>query len=101
MTSSLKSDADRLLGELLKEGGATTSLSISAASIVANIYFNRIMRTHGVQYPAYGFSEHKGYVTQRHVDALLRYGPRRIHHLHDETVRKTLAQRARKSEISE
>lgn len=86
-------ERDLVYRKLPKVRGATTSLSISAASIVAGVHFNRIMVAYGEQYPVYGFAEHKGYVTQRHKDALRRHGPCPIHHLHHKTVRSILAER--------
>jgi ribonuclease HII len=76
-----------------KQDGATTSISISAASIVANVHFNNIMRAYGEQYPVYGFAENKGYLVPRHRDALLRHGACPIHHLRNKVVRRILSQR--------
>ncbi|MBK8257746.1 MAG: hypothetical protein IPK82_34390 [Polyangiaceae bacterium] len=76
-----------------KENDATTSLSISAASIVANMHFNQIMRTYGTEYPYYGFEQHKGYLTPQHKEALLRHGTCPIHHLNNKDVRRILAAR--------
>lgn len=83
-----------LCHRISKSEGATTSLSISAASIVANMHFNSIMCSYGKQYPAYGFAEHKGYLTPRHREALLLHGPCPIHHLNNREVRRIIARRA-------
>jgi ribonuclease HII len=61
--------------------GDQRSLSISAASIVAKVYRDRMMRAYHEQFPAYGFSENKGYGTARHLLALKEYGPCPIHRL--------------------
>lgn len=53
--------------------------SISAASILAKVTRDRIMRHLHLLYPAYGFDEHKGYGTGRHLDALRRWGPCPLH----------------------
>lgn len=53
--------------------------SISAASIVAKVYRDRLMCAYHEQFPLYGFSEHKGYATQGHQRALKKYGPCPIH----------------------
>jgi len=48
---------------------------ISAASIVAKVTRDRIMRELDLTYPLYGFASHKGYITARHTKALQSYGP--------------------------
>jgi ribonuclease HII len=55
--------------------------SISAASVVAKVYRDRIMRSYHQQYPAYGFQKNKGYGTAQHLEALRRYGPSPVHRL--------------------
>ena len=55
--------------------------SISAASIVAKVYRDRIMRSYHRLFPEYGFRENKGYGTQRHLTALRMHGPSPIHRL--------------------
>jgi ribonuclease HII len=49
--------------------------SVAAASIVAKVTRDRLMRRLGSAFPAYGFEQHKGYGTDMHASALLRYGP--------------------------
>ena len=61
--------------------GDQLSLSISAASVVAKVYRDIIMREYHVQWPQYDFFSNKGYGTRRHLEALVRYGPCRIHRL--------------------
>jgi ribonuclease HII len=53
--------------------------AISAASIVAKVLRDRIMRMLDKKYPLYGFASHKGYATDSHVKALQQHGPCRIH----------------------
>ena len=61
--------------------GDQLSLSISAASVMAKVYRDRIMRSlHGL-YPMYGFQQNKGYGTARHLTALREYGPSPVHRL--------------------
>lgn len=48
--------------------------SISAASIIAKVTRDRIMREYDEVYPEYGFSTHKGYGTAKHVQAIKEYG---------------------------
>jgi ribonuclease HII len=52
---------------------------IGAASILAKVTRDRIMRHLHQLYPAYGFDEHKGYGTGRHLDALRDWGPCPLH----------------------
>ena len=48
--------------------------AISAASIIAKVTRDRQMRKLDSQYPEYGFAQHKGYGTKRHINALVKYG---------------------------
>ena len=56
-------------------GGDTLSLSIAAASIIAKVTRDRIMRDLDEAHPGYGFAAHKGYGTAAHAAALQRLGP--------------------------
>jgi ribonuclease HII len=47
---------------------------ISAASIIAKVTRDRIMRDLDRQFPAYGFAAHKGYITKAHSEALIKNG---------------------------
>lgn len=55
--------------------------SIAAASILAKVTRDRLMRAYDAQYPSYGFAKHKGYETKAHDEALLQYGPCPIHRM--------------------
>ena len=59
--------------------GDSQSASIAAASIIAKVTRDRVMEDYDRQYPQYGFAVHKGYLTQRHVEAIRAYGPCPIH----------------------
>jgi ribonuclease HII len=48
---------------------------ISAASIIAKVTRDRIMRELDSQFPLYGFAGHKGYITKAHTEALEANGP--------------------------
>jgi ribonuclease HII len=61
--------------------GDQQSLSISAASVVAKVYRDRMMCSYHELYPLYGFSSNKGYGTRGHLEAITRYGPCSIHRL--------------------
>lgn len=54
--------------------GDALSASIAAASILAKVSRDRYLRELDRQYPAYGFSKHKGYGTRAHMDAIRAYG---------------------------
>jgi ribonuclease HII len=53
--------------------------SIAAASILAKVTRDRIMKKHAEKYPDYGFESHVGYGTKQHREALERLGPCDIH----------------------
>lgn len=53
--------------------------SISAASIIAKVYRDKLMKRLHKKYPKYGFAKHKGYGTKRHQEAIKKYGLSRIH----------------------
>ncbi len=53
--------------------------SIAAASIIAKVTRDRLMRDFAVRYPAYGFEKHKGYGSRAHYAVLLEHGPCPIH----------------------
>lgn len=55
--------------------GDARSLNIAAASVVAKVTRDRIMREMDVVYPGYGFAQHKGYGTREHLAALAVLGP--------------------------
>ncbi|NDD59562.1 MAG: hypothetical protein EBZ47_10050, partial [Chlamydiae bacterium] len=54
---------------------------ISAASILAKVYRDKMMDMYESLYPGYGFSQHKGYGTQEHLKAIKQLGPCPIHRL--------------------
>lgn len=54
--------------------GDQKSVSIAAASILAKVTRDCIMRAYDLRYPQYGFAKHKGYPTKAHLEALHRYG---------------------------
>ena len=55
--------------------------SVAAASIVAKVTRDRIMRRLDRRYPAFGFSQNKGYGTPEHWVALEPHGPSAVHRL--------------------
>jgi ribonuclease HII len=59
--------------------GDSFSKSIAAASIVAKVTRDRLMKNLAFQYPVYEFDKHKGYGTKIHIEALKVHGPCEIH----------------------
>ena len=59
--------------------GDSRSISIAAASILAKVTRDRIMKDLSHKYPAYGFERHKGYPTKAHKQAILDNGPCPVH----------------------
>ena len=59
--------------------GDAKNYSIAAASIVAKVTRDRIMREFDEAYPVYGFAKHKGYGTVAHIQALKENGPCSLH----------------------
>ncbi|SPF38873.1 Ribonuclease HII [Candidatus Sulfotelmatobacter kueseliae] len=75
-------DAMRLDCELPQDAiihGDALSASIAAASILAKVERDRMMREWDAVYPAYGLASHKGYSTPQHLAALRDYGPSPLH----------------------
>ena len=60
-------------------GGDNLIPSISAASIVAKVFRDRLMMVYSKEFPNYGFDKHKGYPTKLHKEMLKKYGLTRIH----------------------
>ncbi|MBY0598340.1 ribonuclease HII [Bacillus bingmayongensis] len=54
--------------------GDAKSISISAASIIAKVTRDRMMKELGKEHPEYGFEQHMGYGTKRHLQAIETYG---------------------------
>ena len=59
--------------------GDAKSISIGAASIVAKVTRDRLMREYDEIFPEYGFASNKGYGSEMHREALQKYGPTPIH----------------------
>ncbi len=59
--------------------GDDKSASIAAASVIAKVTRDELMRVLHLQYPEYGFDKHKGYATKGHLEALEQYGPCSAH----------------------
>lgn len=74
-------------------GGDARCRAISAASIVAKVHRDRMMKALHEIYPEYGFAAHKGYATQAHLNALALHGPTPLHRYSFAPVREAGARR--------
>lgn len=70
-------DEEREVFDLVK--GDQKSISIAAASILAKVTRDRIMKEYDTLYPEYGFAKNKGYPTKQHMQAIEQYGITPIH----------------------
>lgn len=71
-------DAPRYRLEAVVRGDQSVAC-ISAASILAKVCRDRLMRRWHRKYPSYGFDRHKGYPTRAHFEALREHGPCALH----------------------
>jgi ribonuclease HII len=60
-------------------GGDSTEPAISAASILAKVHRDALMRELDAAYPGYGFAQHAGYPTPQHLQRLRELGPSSVH----------------------
>ena len=54
--------------------GDSKSISIAAASVVAKVTRDRMLIELDKKYPMYGYKDHKGYPTKKHIEAIYKYG---------------------------
>ena len=54
--------------------GDAKSITIAAASVIAKVTRDHMMIELDKQYPMYGFKDHKGYPTKKHIEAIMEYG---------------------------
>ena len=72
--------------------GDALSITIAAASILAKVTRDRIMLEYDLQYPEYGFKNHKGYLTKQHREAIEKYGVLPIHRRSFEPIKSLCSQ---------
>ena len=73
-------------------GGDRLVASISAASVLAKVYRDRLMLSMHELYPEYGFDRHKGYPTAMHLERLRQFGPCSIHRRSFAPVRRAIGE---------
>ena len=71
--------------------GDSRSISIAAASILAKVHRDALMRSFDQQFPGYGLARHKGYATREHLRCLRTLGPTSLHRKSFAPVRESLA----------
>jgi ribonuclease HII len=77
LVDAMKIDCDLPQNAIIH--GDALSASIAAASIIAKVERDRMMREWDAVFPAYGLASHKGYSTPRHLTALRELGPTPLH----------------------
>ena len=70
--------------------GDALSLSIAAASIIAKVTRDKIMKDLSAKFSDYGFDKHKGYGTKQHIEALDRFGVTKHHRKSFSPIKKLL-----------
>ena len=72
LIDAMKLDLDIPSTSIIK--GDIKSISISAASVIAKVTRDKMMYELDNKYPMYGFANHKGYPTKKHIEAIHKYG---------------------------
>lgn len=72
LSDAMPIDIDIPVKSIIK--GDAKSLSIAAASVIAKVTRDRMMYEVDEKYPQYGFKNHKGYPTKKHIEAICEYG---------------------------
>ena len=72
LTDAMPLDINNKYEKLIK--GDQRSINIAAASIIAKYTRDHIMLEYDALYPEYGYKDHKGYPTKKHLDAIKEYG---------------------------
>ncbi|HPC35256.1 MAG TPA: ribonuclease HII [Candidatus Marinimicrobia bacterium] len=72
---------DKIYPQTAIVGGDRKCYSIAAASIIAKVYRDRLMRQYDSVFPGYGFAQHKGYGTKKHLESIVKLKPCPIHRI--------------------
>lgn len=77
LVDAVKIDSDIPQENIIK--GDALSYNIAAASILAKVHRDRLMKEMDEKYPEYQFAKHKGYGTKLHIELLKKFGRCKIH----------------------
>jgi len=72
LTDAMELDIEIPFTKIIK--GDAKSITIAAASIIAKVTRDRMLLELDRKYPMYGFKNHKGYPTKKHIEAIHKYG---------------------------
>ena len=72
LTDAMELDIEIPFTKIIK--GDAKSITIAAASIIAKVTRDRMLLELDEKYPMYGFKNHKGYPTKKHIEAIHKYG---------------------------
>lgn len=72
LTDAMELDIDIPFTKIIK--GDAKSITIAASSIIAKVTRDRMLLELDKKYPMYGFKNHKGYPTKKHIEAIHKYG---------------------------
>lgn len=89
LVDAIRVDVDGIESRAVEDGDGRVS-AIAAASIVAKVIRDELMRGFHRHYPQYGFDEHKGYGTDGHLERLRWHGACPIHRLSFEPIRQVV-----------
>ncbi|NGP44143.1 ribonuclease HII [Bacillaceae bacterium SIJ1] len=74
--------------------GDQKSISVAAGSVVAKVTRDELMERMAYRYPQYGFHEHMGYGTKKHLEALKAHGPCELHRKSFQPIKELIEQKA-------
>ena len=77
LIDAMKLDLDVPTTSIIK--GDLKSITISAASVIAKVYRDRMLEELDKKYPMYGFKDNAGYGTKKHIEAIKKYGIKSCH----------------------
>ena len=72
LVDAMKLDIDIPTTPIIK--GDAKSISIAAASVIAKVTRDAMLYELDKEYPMYGYKDHKGYPTKKHIEAIEKYG---------------------------
>lgn len=99
LTDAMPIDFEYPVTSIIK--GDMKSASIAAASIIAKVDRDHFMEELDKEYPMYGFKNHKGYVTKKHLEAIDKYGVCKYHRRSFAPVQKILLRDEQNNNLSD